>query len=378
MAKSRRAAHAGLAAPAPVRSVVPSDAAEHRVRADFRALLREGHELRPAGTARDNPGALLGRAYTPRYRVDLFGARFYLTHLRQEDQFRFFVAYVRLSEAPRGNAPWPIYPRIFYKDSSLIWRCASHYIASEHDQWIGKGAVKPVPGHDDELFASAEDTTNLPFELQAALDDLSRRGGKAIADRRAIALVLRRGPHGRVEPYADFSRPRERAMAQPAGQINGGRDVAWFDRPNRPESLRFAPGFAPDLAHGLVDACALKSRLYGGDVIRYRIVSRNRLIQYAFVAGPHQVWILPPQTLTRELMSYGLRTIDVPCDENLCLPGFEFHYRESGDGDVWHSQIPEGFAGAPSAIDPSRADTSPWNERMPIIRSFRKVFSLSR
>ena len=36
------------------------------------------------------------------------------------------------------------------------------------------GAIKPVAGHDDELFASAEETTNLPFELQAALDAVDK------------------------------------------------------------------------------------------------------------------------------------------------------------------------------------------------------------
>jgi len=131
---------------------------------------------------------------------------------------------------------------IFYKDSSLVWRCASHYVASDNDQWIGKGAVKPVDG-DDELYASAEETTNLPFELQAALDDLSRRGGRARPDHRAIALVLRRGPDGRVEPYADFTRPRDRAIEN--GEFNDGHPVAWFDHPLRPASLRFASGYAP-------------------------------------------------------------------------------------------------------------------------------------
>ncbi|MEL6200691.1 MAG: hypothetical protein AAFR09_10905, partial [Pseudomonadota bacterium] len=89
--------------------------------------------------------------------------------------------------------------------------------------------------------------------------------------------------------------------------------------------------------------------------------------QYVVVSGPHQVWILPPQTLTRTLTSYGLRPVDVPCDERVCLPGYEFHY-------PGHSQIPEGFAGAASAIDASRADTSPWNERMPVVQDFRRFF----
>ena len=36
------------------------------------------------------------------------------------------------------------------------------------------------------------------------------------------------------------------------------------------------------------------------------------------------------------------------------------------------SQIPKGFAGAISEHDPSRADTSPWNDRLPVIREFRR------
>ena len=237
-------------------SAVPDAASPRQVGAMFRRWLATDHVLRPAGEARSDPSRLTTADYTPRFRVTLFDTDFLLTRLRQEDQFRFFVAYVRLPA--NGAGPHPVYPRIFYKDSSLVWRCASHYVASDNDQWIGKGAVKPVDG-DDELFASAEETTNLPFELQAALDDLSRRGGKARPDHRAIGLVLRRGPDGRVEPYADFSQPRARAIA--GGEFNDGQPVAWFDDPARPASLRFAKGYAPDLRHGLLDTAVSRSNL---------------------------------------------------------------------------------------------------------------------
>ncbi len=360
-----------LRAPYPAPAVVPEALTPRQVGIQFRRLLEKGHVLRPAGTARVDPPSLLRLGYTPRYRIDFFATRFYLSNLRQDDQFRFFVAYVRLPQRPAGRGAWPIYPRIFYKDSSLVWRCASHFIASDRDQWIGKGALKPVPG-DEDLLASAEETTDLPFEIQAALDDASRRDGRARADHRAIPLVLRQGPDGRIEPYADFTEPRRLAMAR--HPVNGGKDVAWFARDDRPSSLKFAPGFAPDLRRGVVDLYHSRSRLYGGDIAKYRILSRNRQVQYTFIAGPRNVWIMPPQTLTRELMTYGVRPIDVPCAENLCLPGYEFHYHDSdNDASSMHSQIPAGFAGAASEIDSSRADTSPWNDHMPIVKAFRRL-----
>ena len=343
------------------RDVRPDPRPPRQIAAQFGRLLEQDHVLRPAGAARDDPGRLLRAGYTPRFRVDLFETRIYLTALRREDQFRFFVAYVRPARPPARGA-CPIFPRIMYKDSSLVWRTASHLVVGPQERWIGKGAVKPVPG-DPDLFASAEETTNLPFECQAALDDISRRGGPARPDRRAVDWVLRRAPPGRIEPYADFSRPR----AGLEHAVNGGRDVAWFDDPLRPESLQFAEGYAPDFRRGTVAESVSRSSLYGGDIVKRRFVSGNGEVQYVVVAGPHQVWFLPPQTLTRELTTYGLRPVDVPCAEELCLPGYEFHY-------PGHSQIPHGFAGAASEIDPSRADTSPWNDRLPILREFRRLF----
>ncbi|MEO1576122.1 MAG: hypothetical protein AAFU65_14350, partial [Pseudomonadota bacterium] len=77
---------------------VPSDQSPRQVAGEFGRLLAADHALRPAGLARSDPGRLLRSGYTPRFRVDLFGVRFYLTALRREDQFRFFVAYVRPAE----------------------------------------------------------------------------------------------------------------------------------------------------------------------------------------------------------------------------------------------------------------------------------------
>ncbi len=157
-------------------------------------------------------------------------------------------------------------------------------------------------------------------------------------------------------------------MAKRANRIHGGRAVAWFERRNDPTSLRFAPGFAPDFAR-VVEVSRSASRMYGGPIRKLRILSKNRKIQYQFVAGPHHVWIIPAQTLTTELSSYGVRTVDVIADEDVFVPGYEYHYLDHG---ALYSQIPKGFAGPASEVDPTRADASPWLERLPVIREFRR------
>ena len=112
----------------------------------------------------------------------------------------------------------------------------------------------------------------------------------------------------------------------------------------------------------------LESSLYGGPVRRFRILSRNRLVQYLFMAGPRHVWIIPPQATTTELSSFGVRTIDVAIDDDLCVPGWEYH---GGADDL--DQIPRGYAGERNPRDPSRADASPWLDRLPVIRAFRRA-----
>jgi hypothetical protein len=109
--------------------------------------------------------------------------------------------------------------------------------------------------------------------------------------------------------------------------------------------------------------------MYGGAIRKLRILSKNRRIQYQFVASPRLAWIIPAQTLTTELSSYGVRTLDVLADEDLFVPGYEYHYLENGE---LYTQIPAGFAGATSEIDPTRADAGPWLERLPVIREFRR------
>ena len=151
--------------------------------------------------------------------------------------------------------------------------------------------------------------------------------------------------------------------------MNRGRKIARFRRRGDPESLEFVSGYEPDFRRGILETSRSRSRLYGGTLRRHRILSRNRRIQYVFMAGRRHVWIIPPQATTTELSSYGVRTVDVEADEDLFVPGFEYHFM---DGDHLHSQIPKGFAGAPSDEDPHRADASAWLDRLPVVREFRR------
>jgi len=363
-----------MAAPIPtavVPSVRPADRTPAQVARELRALLDGGARLAPAGAARRRPRRLLSNGYTPRYRLDLFDTRFYLTNARQNEDIRFFVAYVR--QDPRGGRARCVYPRIFYKDVSLVWRSASHYVRSDHENWIGKGEARIVPLDGEEEVFSDEATTDLPLEIQTALESLLRRIRRIPRDDSVIDLILRRGPDQRIEPYRDFIEPRRRARADRRNLVHGGRSVARFTRPNDPASLRFARGYEPDLTDGIVEVSRSTSRLYGGAVHRYRILSSNRRIQFLFLAAPRHVWIGSCQATTTELSSYGVRTIDVVVDDDLLVPGYEYHFVD-GDGEEAElvSQIPEGFAGEPSETDPHRADASAWLDRMPVIREFRR------
>ena len=341
--------------------VRPDAATPRQVLRELERLLASGCRLRPGGTARARPAGLFAQ-YPPRYALSLFGARFWLAELREDENFRFFVSYVRLGDAP------DVFPRLFYKDSSLVWRCATHWISAPGVHWIGKGDLKSIDEEDGETEYSAEETTNLPYEMQGALDTLSRLAKTVRWDPRALGRILRRAPVGRFEAYADFLGPRRRAMEKRGGRIHGGVPVAWFERRNDPASLRFAPGFAPDFGR-VIEVTRSASRMYGGPIAKLRILSKNRRIQYQFVAGPRHVWIIPAQALGTELSSYGVRTVDVVADEDVFVPGYEYHYLEHG---TLYTQIPLGFAGAPSEVDPTRADASPWLEKLPVIQEFRR------
>jgi len=333
-------------------------------------MLEAGARLRPAGEARRDPGRLLSRGYTPRYKLELFDTRYYLANVRQNPDIRFFVAYV-VSDASVPNSD--VYPRIFYKDVSLVWRSASHFVRTDGENWIGKGETRAYIRDGDEYLASAEETTDLPIEIQSALEALSRGVPRVRTDDVALRLVLRGGPTDRIEPYADFTRPRQRARANRRNLIHGGRSIARFLRRNDPASLRFVRGFEPDFENGILETSHSTSRLYGGDLGRFRILSRNRRVQYMFFAGPRHVWIVPPQSTTTQLTSYGVRSIDVIVDEDLCVPGYEYHFLDhSEDPPELVSQIPEGFVGEANPLDPARADASPWLDRLPVIQEFRR------
>ncbi len=353
-----------------VPSVRPAPLDPQQVRREFRRLSQDGARLRPAGTARRDPRRLLALGYTPKYKLELFGVRYYLCDVRQNQDIRFLVAYVAMPEdAPSGPGP---YPRLFYKDGSLLWRSASHYARSERENWIGKGDVRIVTERGRRFVESAEHTTDLPLEIQDAVESLSRRASRVRCDDAALALVVRRAGDARLVAYRDFTEPRRRAAANPRNRIHAGRQIARFARRNDPGSLRFAPGFEPDFARGLLGLSHSTSRLYGGRIARHRIASRNREVQYLFFAGPRHVWIGYPQATTTELSSYGVRTVDVRVDDDLVVPGMEYHYFEYEEPPVLLSQIPEGFAGAVSPVDPWRADASAWLERLPVIQAFRR------
>jgi len=346
--------------------VLPEDLAPADVLRRFRALLDEGAVLRPAGLARFDPELLLARRYLPRHELRLFDATMFCTDYRFDDALGFVVAHVVLQQ-PGARQVRQIYPRIFYKDSSLLWRVASHFLHDSESYWIGKGDVRWVMEDGKKYLCSAEETTNLPFEIQHALDLISRSQRRR-RDDDAVELVLREGPPGRIEPYADFVAPRRRAAARHS--INGGRRVASFARKGDPGSLRFVRGYEPDFEDGVLEEFSAASRFFGGALRKFRILSTNRTIQYLFIASPTHAWVNPPQALTTELSTYGVRTIDVLADDDVFVPGYEYHEPDD-DPAKHHSQIPAGFAGAPHPDDPARADASAWIEALPVIQEFR-------
>jgi len=345
-----------------------------RVARAFRSLLDSGHRLHADGQAKDDPEQLLRGGYTPKYEIEIFGSRYFLCNQRDAHGLKVIPAYVMADTAGRRGKP-TIYARVFYKDSSLVWRSASHYINTADEQWIGKDAVRWVNRKGTRGWFSAEETTNLPFEVQAALDEVSQRGPRKQNDSRILSLILRNAPSNRVWPYQDFDGIRQKAMQSRANRINNNKSIAWFEDPADPRSLKFTSGFEPNFSN-ILDLSVSRSSMYGGRIEKYRIASRNERIQYLFVAGPTHVWIVNPQALTTELSTYGLRSVDVITDEDFCIPRYEFFDNE-GTGEI-DSQIPAGFAGDPCPVDPDRTDASPWNEKMPVVKAFRRAILTSR
>jgi len=351
-----------------ISNVTAEDKTPHQVGEQFRRLLTSGYQLKADGQAKLNPAKLLRTGYTPKYEIELFGTRYFLCNQRDAVGLKAVPAYVL--QAPQWQRGKPtIYARVFYKDSSLVWRSVSHYINTPDEQWIGKGTVRFQQKRGRSEWASAEETTDLPFEMQAAMDDVSQRGKLKRNDTRILTQVARNAPSDRIRPYQDFEGPRMRAMKFKANRINNNRSIAWFTDDDMPETLQIEPGFEPDFK-AVIDVSRSRSSMYGGKIQKYRIASTNRRIQYMFVAGPNHVWLVNPQALTVELSSYGLRTVDVIADEEMCIPGYEF-FDFSGAGEI-DDQIPPGFAGPMCPFDPDRADASPWNDRLPVIKAFRR------
>ena len=304
-------------------------------------------------------------------KIELFDYRFYFTNVRQIPDLRFFVCYIA-EKSKKPTAQWNIYARIVYKDLSLVWRAASHFTFLDEEIWIGKGDVRVEMHGDEEMLVSNEATTDLPIEMQSAIESLLAWKCRASSNA-LLSLVLRKAGGDRLEPYRDFVEPRERAASNKGNLINRGRSVAKFTRKNDPKSLVIAKGFEPDFLNGIIEQTDSFSKLYGGRLTRFRILSTNKKIQYYFFAGPKHVWIVPPQATNTELSSYGVRTIDVEADDDLFIPGYEYHhYEETPNGPELYSQIPIGFAGGECPFDDAKADASPWLDKIPVVQSFRR------
>jgi len=352
-----------------VRSVKRADVDPRQVVNEFENLLRKGAPLRIAGKAARDPDLLWRKRLKPKHKIRLFETDFYLTNVLQIPELRFFVGFVVQSV----NDQPTIYPRIIYKDLSLAWRSASHFSILNGSIWVGKGDVR-IDQHDGfETVESIEATTDLPTEMQTAVEKLLAETRRAANGDGIMELVLRQAPSAQVEPFADFRRPRAAAQADPKNLINHGQPVAWFAMPGDPKSLKLVDGFQPDFQDGIMERSRSRSRLYGGTLRRFRILSENRKIQYYFIAGARHVWIYPPQSTTTELTSFGVRTIDVKADDDLFIPGYEYHHWEQTDNGLeLYSQIPDGYAGAVCPVDDVKADASPWLDQIPLIQEFRK------
>ena len=338
----------------------------------FIELIDGGAKLKIAGNASKDPDLLLGSGFLPKHRVDLFDTKIYLTNIQQIPELRFFIAYVVQKD---GRGKPNIFARIFYKDLSLAWRSASHFSRNDEGIWIGKGDVRPEFENGEEFETSIESTTDLPIEMMMALDDLARKIKRPKGNEFTLDLVLRKSSVNRVQPYKDFTEPRQRAASIKSNLINRGNSVARFTRKNDPSSLKITAGFEPDFAEGIIEKSTSRSKLYLGLLKRYRILSTNRKIQYLFISGPKHTWIIPPQATTTELSSYCVRTIDVTADDDLFIPGYEYHHfeeTESGELELF-SQIPPGFAGEICATDDAKADASPWLDKIPVIQEFRRT-----
>lgn len=363
-----------ITAPLIPTKIIPSvsrvDLSSRQTNDELKALLRSGAKLSVSGSGKKTPEVFLTRNLRANHKIELFETQFFFSNVFQIPELRFFVCYV--VQRNRSNK-WEIHPRIVYKDLSLVWRSASHFTHVDDEIWIGKGDIIEVEEAGNEMIVSNEATTDLPLEMQTAVESLLGHTKRPMNGRGVLELVLRKSPGDRIPPYRDFLAPRELAASNPRNLIYRGRSIARFTRKHVPESLKIAKGFEPDFQDGIIERGSSRSRLYGGKLRRFRILSANKKVHYYFFAGAKHVWIAPPQALTVELSSFGVRTVDVIADDDLFIPGFEYHhYEETENGLELYSQIPEGFVGEVCEMDDAKADASPWLDRLPLVQQFRR------
>jgi len=86
-----------------VASVEPSPLTPEEVKREFLALTDGGARIRCVGSARRAPKRLLSLGYVPRYKLELFNVTYYVCDVRQNEDVRFFVAYLALRESARGR-----------------------------------------------------------------------------------------------------------------------------------------------------------------------------------------------------------------------------------------------------------------------------------
>ena len=76
---------------------------------------------------------------------------------------------------------------------------------------------------------------------------------------------------------------------------------------------------------------------------------------------------------TKGAVAAAAAAAEVEHAEDLCGPGYEYDFlAETVDPPLLHSQIPAGYVGRQSEVDPMRADAAPWLDKLPVIREFRR------
>ena len=239
-------------------------------------LTENGARIRCVGSARRNPKRLLSLGYVPRYKLELFGVTYYMCDVRQNEDVRFFPAYI----VHEGE----VHARLLYKDGSLLWRCASHFAKSATENWIGKGDLKlEVENGCDVLLhrrahhrPAARDADG--GRVAHAAREPGRHRPRGARARSCGARPTTGSARTATSPSRAGARRRTRATSSTAG-----RSIARFLRPNVPESLRFAAGFEPDFRSGLIDVDPLAQPPLRG---------RGRALPDPLAQPPHAVPVL--------------------------------------------------------------------------------------